>query len=151
MNNKELLKQYVDTGLQLPEYQVKSLTDKLRNTYIRKRLIAVERTGGFLDNYEFESLTPEQRFQVVMKLVERGYKISDDQFELLTPEQRSQYRIKMAQKNDFIPYEQLKLLPQEDRLEIFMILYPNEVSSKKFELLTPEQQKIYKDKGGIVY
>ena len=135
----------------IPTNQFELLTPEQRFQVVMK----IVESGGYILNHDFEMLTPEQqkiyRFQHAMKRAEKGDKISNEELELLTPEQRSQYRIKIAQKNDFIPYEQLKLLPQEDRLEIFMILYPNEVSSKKFELLTPEQQKIYKDKGGRVY
>ena len=39
MDNRYLLKQYVDTGLQIPEYQFNQLSNNDRNTYIRKRLI----------------------------------------------------------------------------------------------------------------
>ena len=42
MNNKQLLQQYADTGIELPEYQIKSLPSDLLKTYIRKRLIAAE-------------------------------------------------------------------------------------------------------------
>ena len=129
MNNKELLKQYVDTGLKLPEYQVKSLTDNLRNTYIRKRLIAVDHDDGVFADYEFELLTPEQRleynkksFQHAMKMAENGGEISYKKFELLTPEQRFEYVMKFSKISDY-----------------------------QFELLTPEQQKMFKDKGGNVF
>jgi hypothetical protein len=40
MTNKDIVKQYVDTGMAISKYQVNKLTTGLLNTYIRKRLIA---------------------------------------------------------------------------------------------------------------
>ena len=117
MNNKQLLQQYVDTGVQLPEYQIKSLPSDLLKTYIRKRLIAAEGGGGYLSDYEFKLLTPDQRFQYAIKSLENGYIILNKQFELLTPDQRFQYTMKSAEKGYII-------------------------SDEEFELLTPDQQKI---------
>lgn len=56
MDNRYLLKQYVDTGLQIPEYQFNQLSNNDRNTYIRKRLIAVKNTNEPLDDYEVNLL-----------------------------------------------------------------------------------------------
>jgi hypothetical protein len=51
MNNKDLIAQYVDTGLQIPEHQTTQLPGWALNTYIRKRLIATKNKG--LSGYEF--------------------------------------------------------------------------------------------------
>ena len=126
MNNKQLLQQYADTGIELPEYQIKSLPSDLLKTYIRKRLIAAEGGDGYLSDYEFELLTSDQRFQYVIKSLENGYIILNKQFELLTPDQRFQYAMKRMEKGYGI-------------------------TDKQFKLLTPEQQKIFKDKGGKIY
>ena len=126
MNNKQLLQKYVDMGVQLPEYQVKSLPDGLKNTYIRKRLIAIEQTYDDLEDYEFKLLTPEQRLQYAMKMAKNGYGIPYHQLKSLTPDQRFQYAMKFAENGYGI-------------------------SDYHFKLLTPEQQKIFKDKGGKVY
>ena len=63
MNNKQLLQQYVDTGVELPEYQIRILPDDLLKTYLRKRLIATENSYTGLADYELELITPDQRFQ----------------------------------------------------------------------------------------
>ena len=42
MNNRDLIKQYVDTGLKIPQRQVNQLSTSESNTYLRKRLIAQE-------------------------------------------------------------------------------------------------------------
>ena len=178
MNNKQLLQQYVDTGIPLPEYQVGSLPNDLLTTYIRKRLIAVESVCGGLSDYEFELSTPEQRFQYAMK---KSYGISDKQFELLTPDQRFQYVMELEKKykkyviSDYrfelltpdqrfqyvmkrseyitdITDKQFELLTPEQRFQYVMKRvekgYP--ITDKQFELLTPDQQKIFKDKGGKI-
>ena len=40
MNNKTIIKQYVDTGLKLPKYQLEKLSPNLIQTYFRKRIIS---------------------------------------------------------------------------------------------------------------
>jgi hypothetical protein len=71
MTNKDLLKQYVDTGIRLREYQVKSLPPNLFKTYIRKRLIAAEQTDGRILEYEFDLMTDEVKPEYLKKLLER--------------------------------------------------------------------------------
>jgi hypothetical protein len=64
MDNKDLISQYVDTGLPLPEYQVMQLSSANKKTYIRKRLIYEDAINGQgIVGYEFsllEMLGPEQ-------------------------------------------------------------------------------------------
>lgn len=64
MDNRDLISQYVDTGLPLPEYQVMQLSSANKKTYIRKRLIYEDAINGQgIVGYEFsllEMLGPEQ-------------------------------------------------------------------------------------------
>jgi hypothetical protein len=71
MDNKDLLRQYVDTGITLREYQVNSLSPNLFRTYIRKRLIAAEQTDGRILEYEFDLMTDEVKPEYLKKLLER--------------------------------------------------------------------------------
>jgi len=153
MNNKQLLQKYVDTGVQLPEYQVRSLPDNLKNTYIRKRLISVEQTGDYLEDYEFEVSTPDQQIQYIMKRLEKGGGLSNEKFKLLAPDQRFQYAMKMVEKGGDITINKFEILTPDQRLQYVMKMVENgrEISYYKFELLTPEQRKIFKDKGGKIY
>jgi hypothetical protein len=50
MNSEALLRQYVDTGLPIPEHQFNGLSDNLKKTYIRKRNLALE--DGFGEHEE---------------------------------------------------------------------------------------------------
>lgn len=44
MTNKDLISQYVDTGLKIDRYQIDKLSSNDRGTYLRKRLIIAKRT-----------------------------------------------------------------------------------------------------------
>lgn len=60
MGNKDLIKQYVDSGLKLPQHQVESLTPNQFKTYIRKRFItAFEQFDYRIEEYEYK-LMPEE-------------------------------------------------------------------------------------------
>jgi hypothetical protein len=152
MNNKQLLQKYVDTGVKLPEYQIRSLPDNLRNTYIRRRIIAVRQTGG-LEDYEFILLTPIQRFQYSMKMAENGWHISDELYEILTPEQRFLYAMKKVEKGHNISVWKFALLTPGQRLQYVMKRVEKSwyITVEQFNLLTPEQQKIFKDNGGTLF
>lgn len=67
MTNKDLIAQYVDTGLRLPEYQVSQLSNWAKKTYIRKRLIKINSNqDDWMDNdelgmYEVKLLEPSDK------------------------------------------------------------------------------------------
>ena len=76
MTNKDIIKQYVDTGCQITEYQLTKLNPSLVKTYLRKRMIifidAAEdliNNGGTVDflyddgleQYEIDKLTKSQQ------------------------------------------------------------------------------------------
>jgi hypothetical protein len=42
VNNSDIIKQYVDTGIQIPRYQFNKLNPSLLKTYLRKRMIVVK-------------------------------------------------------------------------------------------------------------
>jgi hypothetical protein len=68
MNSEALLRQYVDTGLPIPEHQFNGLNDNLKKTYIRKRNIALE--GGFgeeddVEKYEMPYLSDKSKIEML--------------------------------------------------------------------------------------
>jgi hypothetical protein len=68
MNNRDLIKQYVDSGLKIPQSQFNKLSGSELNTYLRKRLIAQEHTNnteGSITFYEYDKFTPEQKLKLV--------------------------------------------------------------------------------------
>ena len=74
MTNKDILRQYVDTGIALPEEQIKLLSGGLLTTYIRKRKIALENGGRIGSGYELKLLYPD--LKVPGNLVLHNTKIS---------------------------------------------------------------------------
>jgi hypothetical protein len=98
MTNKDIIKQYVDTGICIPEYQMNKLNPSLLKSYLRKRIIALDTsianvmaTGPdvdddgnlsyrsfciFLQGYEHDLLDGKQKEEYEAKLAE----IPDDQY-----------------------------------------------------------------------
>jgi DNA-dependent RNA polymerase auxiliary subunit epsilon len=66
MDAEYLLKQYVDTGLPIPEYQFNKLNNNLKKTYIRKRGIAFE-SGDKPQSYEMPYFPEEVQLAAVKK------------------------------------------------------------------------------------
>ena len=67
MTNKDLIKQYVDTGINIPEYQFNQLNNNLKTTYLRKRVI----TGKLVD-YELFLLPDDDRTKYINNLDSYG-------------------------------------------------------------------------------
>ena len=60
MNNKDLISQYADTGLQIPDYQITKLSNNDKKTYLRKRLIlCLDTRTSILSDYEYSLITDE--------------------------------------------------------------------------------------------
>lgn len=82
MTNKDLISQYVDTGIGIPEYQFDKLSNNDKKTYLRKRLI-----GGVVNNFEFDMLSDEQKTKYIDIVMQNHNKysnvISVNQFEML--------------------------------------------------------------------
>jgi hypothetical protein len=71
MDNKELLRQYVDTGLQIPIGQVNRLSGSLLQTYLRKRLIHVLNSHSELAFYEYRVMSEENQKTYIGWVVKR--------------------------------------------------------------------------------
>ena len=50
MTNKDLIKQYIDSGLRISEYQFNQLSNSQKKTYMRKRIMAI-------DNNEYDDFS----------------------------------------------------------------------------------------------
>lgn len=89
MNNKDLIRQYVDTGGQIPEYQMKRLPNNLLRTYIRKRIIRASRTQEHIEGYELNGFTPEEFNQHISQ--KNDFKLYDDDLRNLSDNLRKIY------------------------------------------------------------
>jgi hypothetical protein len=71
MTNKDLLRQYADSGLRLPEHQVRSLPSNILKTYLRKRLIAAEQSAYYrIEEYEYNFIPDEIRIKYFKQLIQ---------------------------------------------------------------------------------
>ena len=77
MTNKDLISQYVDTGTQIPKYQLNKLSSNDKKTYIRKRVIfCINTQSSLLTDYEYSLITDEnekQRYDVFYEPIEQNY------------------------------------------------------------------------------
>ena len=69
MTNKDLISQYVDTGLVIPEYQLAKLSSNDKKTYIRKRLIGVDGIYNFLEPYELPYMSIDNKKKYLRDLI----------------------------------------------------------------------------------
>lgn len=120
MTNQDLIRQYVDTGLQIPEYQFNRLSNNNKNTYIRKRLIACERLDDAIAPHEINFI-PIDKKEKITQNAERNMKefkvVSDFHFSFLSPESQKKY------------FE-----------------YGEKLNEKNFQSMTPENKTIYAKK-----
>jgi hypothetical protein len=71
MNHKDLIKQYVDTGLKLPIHQVNHLSGSLLQTYLRKRFMRVMNSHSDLEYYEYRALDDDRQKQYIKWVIKR--------------------------------------------------------------------------------
>jgi hypothetical protein len=121
LTSKELISQYVDTGLKLPQYQVSKLSNNDKKTYIRKRIMA--ETGQF-DEYEIKLLNADQEKELLTYVVQNPDKLSFKGYEteLMNSDQKKEYigNIEKFDKNkfdDFIYRVFISPLIEEERLD----------------------------------
>ena len=69
MDNKDLIRQYVDTGLQIPEYQFNQLSNNDKRTYIRKRIIA-NGQDKYLTEFEFNYMDDSSKLKFLVDCVD---------------------------------------------------------------------------------
>lgn len=130
MTNKDLLRQYVDTGLKVTEHQIKMLPDNFFKTYIRKRVISGQTFGGqplnqaeleripidFFNNYIIKKINNYENGDIHSLLPT----LSKDEFEKCDDELKMVYanvRRKKAQKAYFhISEYEFESLAYEDKV-----------------------------------
>lgn len=126
MNNKDLIKQYVNLGLRLPEHQVNQLTGSDLKSYLRMRNIAIGH--GSYENeilpYEYKRMDDEQKDALIKNLNHAS--IEDAMMTL-------NYR---AGSDDFVR-RLIRIRPNSDILEnlIYILRNTNSSVSVIYELL----------------
>ena len=103
MDNKDLIRQYVDTGLQLTEYQVNSLSGNLLQTYLRKRMIAISNSQwAELGFYEYRLMSEDNQKTYIGWLVRRHDYIPKNMLEHSSDEVKEFYIDAIISNNDYI-------------------------------------------------
>ena len=99
MTNKDVIKQYVDTGLGIPKYQMDKLNENLLKTYLRKRIIFMESdVDNIIAGYEFIKLNEEQKDIVFKYKVKNGCSILASIFLNSSEELKMYYIEKIVEK-----------------------------------------------------
>ena len=113
MNNKDLIKQYVDTGVKIPEYQMSKLPNSFLQTYLRKRLQAASNNMN-IEKYEYNRMDDRQKSSL-MPLIKKKMASLDrmEQWELdLLPDNAGyDYVMNRVSKNYMISQSVFEHLP----------------------------------------
>jgi hypothetical protein len=127
MNNRDLIKQYVDTGIKIPEYQVMQLSGADKKTYLRKRLIATNTSNNpfSLMPYEIDLMDSEDRDKYYEKLFAENlthntissFRQMDKFFFGLSDELKSKYLDTVINKGLYLPSYYFNDLPFTDKLK----------------------------------
>jgi hypothetical protein len=73
MDNKKLIKQYLNTGAKLTSYQLGDLSANERKTYIKRRLTQhYHSVESYLTNEEFQYLSPKEKSEIVEYCFKNG-------------------------------------------------------------------------------
>lgn len=119
MNNKDLIAQYVDTGLKIPEYQFKQLPNWGKKTYLRKRLIATK-DGRVRDDYEQKLvdyelglLDKDTLSKYLNNRVDFGFHMKGFEFNRLSDKMKIDIATTRAEKGNHINDEMFKILPDD--------------------------------------
>ncbi len=155
MDNRDLISQYVDTGLKIPEHQVMQLSGADKKTYIRKRLISNEAdTFAQIVGYEFnllELLGPEitkKFYDNFMKNI-NDYNTSRyylDNFIFLPEKYKTEYLDGYIKKDISVNVKIFKSLSKDDKIKFLNWaanrgLTKNSISEQFYEC--SEELKVY--------
>ena len=99
MRNRDIIKQYVNTGKCIPEYQYNKLKKNLMNTYIRARIINIQNDYSdeyyeYIKIYEFVRCTHEQQINILKSTCNI---IEPNVFHTLTREQKKIYLLQFLE------------------------------------------------------
>lgn len=103
MDNKDLIRQYVDTGLQLTEHQVNLLSGNLLQTYLRKRMISITTSQwGELKVYEYRIMSEDNQKTYIGLVVKRHDYLPKNMLTYSSDEVKEFYIDAIILNNDYI-------------------------------------------------
>jgi hypothetical protein len=139
MNYKDLIKQYVDSGLKIPEFQFNQLSSADKRTYLRKRLIVQDSGDVNLDVYEFQAMDDEEQKSYIRK-----HNLNGILFSKASDEIRDFYLDHVISKGEIFNYDWYFYLNQPSKLKYLRALATkNWVSNYFLNELSPEELEYY--------
>lgn len=128
MNNKDLITQYVDTGLPISEYQIAKLSSNDKGTYIRKRIIASE-TMNDLYPYEIPLLGEKESSRLLNNMLFDDIPLNKISLEVINTD-GEEYLSELTRV-------QIERLFNEGNLRRFML------DKNLFNMLSDDLKKVY--------
>jgi hypothetical protein len=147
MTNKDIIKQYVNTGVSIPEYQFNKLNSGFKKSYLRARTIAIKETPE-CQKYEYNLFDKETQRKIMDPIsmrIENDYVISEKEFEWCSDELKQKY-ISMRIENDCdISDKQFELCSDELKYKYISMSIESSwsISDKIFELCSDELKHKY--------
>lgn len=144
MNNKDLIKQYVDTGLKLPIHQVNYLKGGLLQTYLRKRFLSVMSSHSDLEFYEYRVMSEDNQQQYIRWVIKRHenlpVRLLHDSSDLV----KEFFVDEIIRQRDYIELDNYLELSEELKLRYLKYrILDGRVSSRHF-LLSLSSEGLYK-------
>jgi hypothetical protein len=150
MNNRDLIRQYVDTGLKLPIYQIAQLSGADKKTYIRKRIIASKHNYD-IEKYEFDLMDDVQKNELdvlIQKKLNQSWK-SVEKWELDTidPSVAKDYIYNRVSKGHWLTKSVFDSLPENNKIFYLKMIIDRPDGRKlheyEFYILSDELKKKY--------
>jgi hypothetical protein len=135
MNNLTLIKQYVDTGAILPQYQLERLNSNLLNTYLRRRVLQSQENIIYTLRAHEINVMPKE---MLIKYGKTYPVFHDHTFKDIEP---SAMKILVDTKFNELLKQNFESHKYGQRFNIL----------REFLFFSEEQWKIYREKGGLTY
>jgi uncharacterized protein (UPF0305 family) len=123
MDNKDLIKQYVNIGTVITEYQLNSLSSNLKRSYLRVRMAGISQGVVRLDEFEVAHLKDAERAKYVdllMSLTKKKFKhFRAFEYELLSEEVKMSYKELTVNNAPFLSPFLMSLLSDEELNQYF--------------------------------
>lgn len=124
MNNKDLISQYVDTGVGIPRYQFDKLSNNDKKTYIRKRLIVVLNGNERLSDYEESLITDENdkkiyddfKSEYIMKKLNNVERLEKRDFDIVPDDLKPEYVMGLLHTNYCMKDYEFNFLPSRNKV-----------------------------------
>ena len=142
MRNKDIIKQYVNTGYPIPEYQFNKLTPSLQKSYMRKRVISEDenRRIGYR-GFEIKRLNFLEIDRLLYKSINTDNILCDEIMKVIPEKERDLY-IKEYCETNLIPDVYWKYADEKTKKEQLFYMFQARIiiGQNIFKTLSDEQK-----------